>query len=93
MDKGLLVRGLCLLMLSTAHFSPHFDLKKSKMVGRDFLGKKHSVQPNIPSHRLYWHYKNAEDFFGFELIFLKFLTNEPKCINNGAGVIFMSVGK
>lgn len=64
------------------------------MVGRDFLGKKHSVQPNLSSHRLYWHYhKNGGDFFSFELIFLKFLTNEPKCINNGSGVIFMSVGK
>lgn len=63
------------------------------MVGRDFLGKN-SVQPNLPSHRLYRHYhKNAGSFLGFELIFLKFLTNEPKCINNGTGVIFMSMGK
>lgn len=63
------------------------------MVRRDFLGKKHSVQFNL-SHRLYWYYhKNAGGFLGFELIFLKFLTNEPKCINSGTGVIFMSVGK
>lgn len=52
------------------------------------------MQPNLPSHRLAGIYhKNAEGFLGFELIFMKVLTNEPECINNGAGMVFMCTGK